>query len=727
VEGGYLTTTDNETIELSDNFTVEMKGWVDTSVSGNLTNKEGSFICYTNADDSSITARIERPAVYTSYTTNDDAAGDVRGLNYWAQTFTTTIGFRISGVRVKLYRTLDAGTLSANITTTSGGDPTTTTLTSGSIEADTISAVSPGDWYYIDLTDYDLSASTKYALVLSAPAGDAGNRVHWRVDNSAATYAGGNLVDTTDAGGSWNTYANADAMFEIITAKPEVEALGVSAGEHTVTISANITDLILSIDGIVTDNCSMHGLSVSDNVSDWLWIEDDVMPYMDYATIDLDGVEVLRYEPARLIDGTTLPDETGTNNAVITWGTNSDITITGGDIMDSNSATSIGTTSAQMQSELAYIGTYAAVYLSFEYGLDTTYGYFTSETSVATEQTFAVTLTGLTPNTTYHFRAIARNGVVFSYGADTTFTTAISTASEGSTTPLIRAVGLFDDYSVTGDLMIIAEIFNTYPPYYPSGIPSEYFQMQLLDTDNTTILAASPLVQWGDRPESIYLNPTSAANITNQAAYQIRVTSISSENLTSASYTIVATDWKGVNKTNLDDFCRGVAINMQLTDGTLYTDPYVESIAGYGLVITGTAGGFFTEGVEGIAQIRPRLFKTSAQKTTLTKHDSDIVYGAGVSLTDRLGASIVADAGTIGGIFGVGGAQVLLMIPMVIVLIGVFFILGETAGVASALGAVALGAIVLSQGAYLTMISVGSVFVLCAVALWFFVRQIFWK
>jgi len=59
----------------------------------------------------------------------------------------------------------------------------------------------------------------------------------------------------------------------------------------------------------------------------------------------------------------------------------------------------------------------------FEYGLDTSYGTTTPTESKETDETFSQDLTGLSPNTTYHFRAIATNSAGTSYGSDATFTT----------------------------------------------------------------------------------------------------------------------------------------------------------------------------------------------------------------------------------------------------------------------------------------------------------------
>jgi len=74
----------------------------------------------------------------------------------------------------------------------------------------------------------------------------------------------------------------------------------------------------------------------------------------------------------------------------------------------------------------------------FEWGESIAYGNTTPTQSRTTGQTFAQTITGLDPNKTYHFRALATNGAGTSYGADRTFTTlgALATVTTDPATAL---------------------------------------------------------------------------------------------------------------------------------------------------------------------------------------------------------------------------------------------------------------------------------------------------
>ena len=59
----------------------------------------------------------------------------------------------------------------------------------------------------------------------------------------------------------------------------------------------------------------------------------------------------------------------------------------------------------------------------FEYGETVSYGITTSTESKENGETFSQILTGLKPNTIFHFRAFATNSAGTGYGNDATFTT----------------------------------------------------------------------------------------------------------------------------------------------------------------------------------------------------------------------------------------------------------------------------------------------------------------
>ena len=88
-------------------------------------------------------------------------------------------------------------------------------------------------------------------------------------------------------------------------------------------------------------------------------------------------------------------------------------------------ATQIGTVSATLNGTLDDDGGEACGECGFEWGMDISYGHFTSTQSKTKGQTFSQVIGGLEPGTTYHFRALATNSKGTGYGADRSFTTDI--------------------------------------------------------------------------------------------------------------------------------------------------------------------------------------------------------------------------------------------------------------------------------------------------------------
>ncbi|MFC2044790.1 CARDB domain-containing protein, partial [Chloroflexota bacterium] len=85
-------------------------------------------------------------------------------------------------------------------------------------------------------------------------------------------------------------------------------------------------------------------------------------------------------------------------------------------------ATSVTSNAATVSGYLASLGTATTANVSFEYGLTTSYGSTTLAQAKIVAGTFSANLTGLTPDTTYHFRAKA-DGDGTATGADKTFIT----------------------------------------------------------------------------------------------------------------------------------------------------------------------------------------------------------------------------------------------------------------------------------------------------------------
>lgn len=73
---------------------------------------------------------------------------------------------------------------------------------------------------------------------------------------------------------------------------------------------------------VYSDEINFTTLAGIPNTSNnWTWMQNNVMSYADNVTISVSGTQVLRYQPDSIIQGTTLPDESGNgNDGIFTWG-----------------------------------------------------------------------------------------------------------------------------------------------------------------------------------------------------------------------------------------------------------------------------------------------------------------------------------------------------------------------------------------------------------------------
>lgn len=111
--------------------------------------------------------------------------------------------------------------------------------------------------------------------------------------------------------------------------------------------------------------------------------------------------------------------------------------------VSTNPASGIEKIAAAINGEMTATGGENADERGFDYGETIAYGSSWTESGSFGVASFAHVLTGLSPNTTYHFRAKAHNSAGWGYGADVEFTTLIAaptvTTNEASGTGLHRA------------------------------------------------------------------------------------------------------------------------------------------------------------------------------------------------------------------------------------------------------------------------------------------------
>lgn len=155
------------------------------------------------------------PTMYENSQTFPGGSSAVYATGWKAQTFTVgATAHTVTSVVLRMARVGSPGILTVSIRDTDvNGHPTGSDLTSGTIDANGFTTA--GDWYEIVLTEYALSANTKYAIVCRAlSAVYPTSYVNWRQD-STNPYAGGNRENSVDSGGTWTSTGGTDFTFEV--------------------------------------------------------------------------------------------------------------------------------------------------------------------------------------------------------------------------------------------------------------------------------------------------------------------------------------------------------------------------------------------------------------------------------------------------------------------------------------------------------------------------------
>jgi hypothetical protein len=104
--------------------------------------------------------------------------------------------------------------------------------------------------------------------------------------------------------------------------------------------------------------------------------------------------------------------------------------------VDTSAVTKITDSSVTLNGNLTSLGTATTIDVSFEYGTSTSYGSTTTPQAMTATGVYSADVTGLTPGTTFHFRAKAKGIYGMSTGSDMTFTTnTLATTTTATSTP----------------------------------------------------------------------------------------------------------------------------------------------------------------------------------------------------------------------------------------------------------------------------------------------------
>lgn len=191
--------------------------------------------------------------LYEYYITGYDTDQPIGSSTWGAQTFTVGIvSHTITSVKLNVYKDGNPGTITVSIKAVDiNGKPTGNDLTSGTYDGNSLTGY-PGQWITINLTEYVLSASTMYAIVIRSN----GNYFRLQVDWSSPSYSGGAYQHSTNSGVSWTTLTTGDFLFEVYGNLPTISI--------TITSSPTGSGYVI-VDNIGITTPHIYAWNIEDN------------------------------------------------------------------------------------------------------------------------------------------------------------------------------------------------------------------------------------------------------------------------------------------------------------------------------------------------------------------------------------------------------------------------------------------------------------------------------
>lgn len=280
----------------------------------------------------------------------------------------------------------------------------------------------------------------------------------------------------------------------------------------------------------------------------------------------------------------------------------------------------------------------------------------------------------------------------------------------------VDGANVYSSYIEDDDWLIVIKYKNTLEPYYGNDTSQNAFLLQLVDTDNTTVLAQTPLPSWGYRPGSIYLSAATAATLVWGSNYTIKMNGTANE----THYNLTAADWRGDIGAALDDWCLALATSMETYDNATYVTMTTEK----GLVLNEEGGVLFVHGIPVLNQVRPNIFQIVV---------SDIPHEEGTptwAFWDTLDPWYTAVGPELAGIFNSTGDLISVdgkTIGMLLVFIVWAAIATTSFAVGHGTAGMALSLPILALGTYYQFIPFAVMGVAIAVVVVLVIREIWWS
>lgn len=145
------------------------------------------------------------PVLHEYVNVGDDTQISVASDNWAAQVFVVSSTYDLTSVKIKLWRTSGAGTLTVALYAADGsGYPTGAALKTGTLTAASVSLISPGAWHTVTFTTVQSMSVASYTVVLHYSGTGV---INWRVVGG-----GVGCSVSSDAGATWAPYGGGECI-----------------------------------------------------------------------------------------------------------------------------------------------------------------------------------------------------------------------------------------------------------------------------------------------------------------------------------------------------------------------------------------------------------------------------------------------------------------------------------------------------------------------------------
>ena len=176
---------------------------------------------------------VSPAALFQSATSGDNASGNVYDLSWAGLEFTVVRGFRLSSVKLLLFRTGLPGTLTLCLAgvypapNRSWLCPEASPIATATTDGNSLPTAAPYEWReFVFASPVDLLPGTIYALYLKGTQSSS-NKANLRYNSAATDQARACYVYTSDGGANWFLLSNSPVMHELRgTALDELEYSG---------------------------------------------------------------------------------------------------------------------------------------------------------------------------------------------------------------------------------------------------------------------------------------------------------------------------------------------------------------------------------------------------------------------------------------------------------------------------------------------------------------------